>query len=240
LLADIHGVEHGRENITLTAAVRRAEPDIIVIAGDLIDRFQPGRPVEKQLEVAETLVHSLVRIAPVYYVTGNHEWDSGEIIPLLTMLEQSDVTILRNQHKRLTVGGESIILAGVDDPGGPADMIKPEQFIKRIHERENADFIIVLSHRNYNLELYSELEVELVLSGHAHGGMVRLPFTDGLVGPQYDFFPTHTSGVYKKDDTKMVVSRGLGNHFGWTRFLNNPEVVVVNLGIGSPEVNIWN
>ncbi|MDR2571649.1 MAG: metallophosphoesterase [Oscillospiraceae bacterium] len=229
LLADIHGAEHGEDNASLTAAVKGANPDIIVIAGDLIDRFQPGNPVKKQIEIAETLVYQLVRIAPVYYVTGNHEWDSGEIHSLLAMLEQNDVTVLKNQYRHLTANGESIILAGVDDPGGPADMIKPEQFIERIHERENADFIIVISHRNYNLQLYSELGVDLILSGHAHGGMVRLPFTDGLVGPQYELFPTYTSGVYVMGDTNMAVSRGLGNHFGWTRFLNNPEVVVVEL-----------
>ena len=229
LLADIHGVEHGKNNERLTEAVRAANPDIIVIAGDLIDRFQTGKPVEKQLEIAQTLVSQLVRIAPVYYVTGNHEWDSGAVRPLLLMLEENDVNVLRNQYRRLKIGNETIILAGVDDPGGPADMIKPEDFIESIQQGENADFIVVLSHRNYNLPLYSRLGVELVLSGHAHGGMVRLPFTDGIVGPQYDLFPTHTSGLYTMGNTDMVVSRGLGNHFGWTRFLNNPEVVVVEL-----------
>jgi len=229
LLADIHGVEHGENNERLTEAVRAAKPDIIVIAGDLIDRFQTSKPVEKQLEIAQTLVSQLVRIAPVYYVTGNHEWDSGAVRPLLLMLEENDVNVLRNQYRRLKIGNETIILAGVDDPGGPADMIKPEDFIENIQQEENADFIVVLSHRNYNLPLYSRLGVELVLSGHAHGGMVRLPFTDGIVGPQYDLFPTYTSGLYTMGNTDMVVSRGLGNHFGWTRFLNNPEVVVVEL-----------
>ena len=230
LLADLHGNEHGRENEQLIKQIKEADPDIIVIAGDLIDRYQPGRPVEKQIETAQTLVHQLVRIVPVYYVTGNHEWDSGMIRPLLSMLEENDVTVLRNQYRHLTIGNERIILAGVDDPNGPADMVKPDEFIENIRERENdRDFIIVLSHRNYNLSLYSDLNVDLVLSGHAHGGMIRLPFTDGLVGPQYDLFPTYTSGVYSRDDTNMVVSRGIGNHFGWTRFLNNPEVVVIEL-----------
>jgi len=230
MLADLHGNEHGRENEQLIKQIKEADPDIIVIAGDLIDRYQPGRPVEKQIETAQTLVHQLVRIVPVYYVTGNHEWDSGMIRPLLSMLEENDVTVLRNQYRHLTIGNERIILAGVDDPNGPADMVKPDEFIENIRERENdRDFIIVLSHRNYNLSLYSDLNVDLVLSGHAHGGMIRLPFTDGLVGPQYDLFPTYTSGVYSRDDTNMVVSRGIGNHFGWTRFLNNPEVVVIEL-----------
>jgi len=229
LLADLHGVEHGTDNERLVGRIRDANPDIIAIAGDLIDRYQPGRPVERQIEIAQTLVRQLVRIAPVYYVTGNHEWDSGMVRPLLAMLEENDVNVLQNQFRRLTAGDDSIVLAGVDDPNGPADMIKPDEFIERIHQNESPDFLIVLSHRNLNLRLYSELGVDLVLSGHAHGGMIRLPFTDGLIGPQHELFPTYTSGVYTLGNTSMVVSRGLGNHFGWTRFLNNPQVVVVEL-----------
>jgi len=235
LLADLHGAEHGKDNERLVELIGDANPDIIVFAGDLVDRYQPGKPVDKQIEIAQTLVHQLVRIAPVYYVTGNHEWDIGEradLQRLLDMLDENDVSVLRNQYRRLTVGESSIILAGVDDPHGPADMIKPDELIESIRVAENPDFLVVLSHRNHNLQLYRRLGVDLVLSGHAHGGMVRLPFTDGLIGPQYDLFPTYTSGVYTSGETNMVVSRGLGNHFGWTRFLNNPHVVVVELRVG--------
>jgi len=232
LLADLHGVEHGDNNERLVDAIKSAKPDIIGIAGDLIDRYQPGNPVEAQIETVQNLVHQLVRIAPVYYVTGNHEWDSGSVRPLLSMLEENDVNVMQNQYKRITLGNDMIILAGIDDPGGPADMIKPDVFIKNIQERENTGFIVVLNHRNYSLSLFSELGVDLILSGHAHGGMVRLPFTDGLIGARYELFPTYTRGIYTKDDTNMVVTAGLGNHFGCTRFLNNPEVVVVELRVG--------
>ena len=229
LLADLHGAELGRDNERLVEQVIAANPDIIIIAGDLIDRYQPGNPVDAQIETAQALVQQLVRIVPVYYVTGNHEWDSGRVLPLLTMLRESEVNVLQNQYRVLNRGNDEIIIAGVEDLNGPADMIKPEEFIGNIRQREDADFIIVLSHRNYYLSLYSRLGVDLVLSGHAHGGMVRLPLTDGLIGPQMDFFPTYTSGIYTKDNTNMIVSRGLGNHLGWTRFLNNPQVVVVEL-----------
>ena len=229
LLADLHGVEHGKDNERLIQKIKDANPDIITIAGDLIDRYQPGRPVERQIEVAQTLVHQLVRIAPVFYVTGNHEWDSGMLRPLLEMLEENDVNVLQHESRRLTIGDDSIILAGLEDPNGPADMKKPAEFIEELYEEEEPDFLIVLSHRNNNLQTLSRIGVDLILSGHAHGGMVRLPFTDGLVGPQQEFFPTFTSGVYTRGSTNMVVSRGLGNHFGWTRFLNNPQVVVVEL-----------
>jgi len=229
LLADLHGAEHGENNERLVERVRDANPDIITIVGDLIDDYQPGNPVDQQIEISRTLVTQLVQIAPVYYVSGNHEWATGRMLEIFAMLEESGVTVLRNQYRTLTRGGDSIILAGVDDPNGPADMTTPTELVDRIYENENPDFIIMLSHRNYNLGLYSRLGVDLILSGHAHGGMVRLPFTDGLIGPYGEFFPTYTSGVYTRGSAHMVVSRGLGNHFGWTRFLNNPHVVVVEL-----------
>jgi len=227
----LHGVEYGEDNERLVQRIADVNPDIITIAGDLIDRYQPGRPVERQIETAQTLVKQLVRIAPVYYVTGNHEWDSGMVRPFLEMLEENNVIVLRNQYRRLIIENDSIIIAGVDDPNGPADMIKPTEFIEGIKQRETPDFLVVLSHRNQNLHLFSDLGVDLILSGHAHGGMVRLPFTDGLVGPQHELFPTYTSGVYTRENTNLVVSRGLGNHLGWTRFLNNPQVVVVELRV---------
>ena len=232
LLADLHGAEHGKNNEKLVEKVKDAKPDIITIAGDLIDRYQPGHPVENQLKIATKLVEQLVEIAPVFYVTGNHEWDSGRVRNLLEMLDEKGVNVLQNQHVRLrSTGDGNIILAGIDDPGGRADMIKPEELIKNINTNENPEFLIVMVHRNYSLDLLSGLEVDLVLSAHAHGGMVRLPFTDGLIGPSMEMFPTYTSGIYTKGNTNMVVTRGLGNHLGWTRFLNNPQVVVVELKV---------
>jgi len=232
LLADLHGAEHGTDNEKLIEQVKAANPDIITIAGDLIDRYQPGRPVEKQFETAKKLVKQLVPIAPVYYVTGNHEWDSGMVRPLLEMLTESGVNVLRNQLVRLpSTGNRNIILAGIDDHGGPADMVKPGEFIERINQTENPDFLIVLVHRNYSLRPLSDLGVDLILSAHAHGGMIRLPFTDGIVGPSMELFPTYTSGVYTDNNTNMVVTRGLGNHLGWTRFLNNPQVTAIELRV---------
>jgi len=229
VLSDMHGAEYGKNNERLITKIEAAQPDIIAITGDLIDRFQAKKPVEKQIEIAETLLKSIMPIAPVYYITGNHEWDSGALWELFTMLEEQGVHILRNKYVRIHSGGESIILAGTDDPNGPADMKKPREFVEGIFESEGNGFIVMLEHRNYNLNLYSELGVDLVLSGHAHGGMVRLPFTDGLIGPSLELFPTYTAGVYTKGDTNLLVSRGIGNHLGWTRFLNNPQITVAVL-----------
>ena len=248
VLADIHGASFGKDNERLVTQVMEAKPDLIAIVGDFIDH-NTGAAVEKQLEIAEALVERLVTISPVYYVTGNHEWDKslGGPWELLSILDKHGVNVLRNRFTRLEAGGSSIILAGTDDPNGPADMMKPDELVARIRNADNAadggtgastgtgdnavggSFIVMLEHRNHNLELYSGLGVDLVLCGHSHGGYIRLPFTDGLIGPMRDWFPTFTSGVYTMGGTTMVVSRGLGNHIGVPRFLNNPHIVVAVL-----------
>jgi len=232
VLSDIHAAEFGKNNERLVTSVRDADPDIIAITGDFI-HYSRAHPVEAQIEIAETLVEALTPIAPIYFVTGNHEWDRriGGPWALFAVLEEQGVSILRNRHTRIEVGGESIILAGTEDRNGRADMIEPDEFVVRIREAEGEDFLVVLEHRNFNLKLYSDLGVDLVLCGHSHGGIIRLPFTDGLIGQQRDLFPTYTNGVYSMTETNMVVSRGIGNHTGLLRFLNNPHVVVVELKI---------
>jgi len=234
VVSDLHASEHGRDNERLIRLVREANPDIIAITGDILDAYR-RIPVERQLEVAETLVRGLVPIAPVYFVTGNHEWDRrvGGPWELFSILDEHGVTVLRNRYVVLESNGDTIILAGVDDPNGPADMIRPYELVERIFEHEGEDsFIVMLSHRNGGLPLFSSLGVQLVLCGHAHGGIIRLPFTDGLIGPQRELFPTHTSGVYTMGGTNMVVSRGIGNYIWMPRFLNNPHLVVAVLRAG--------
>jgi predicted MPP superfamily phosphohydrolase len=228
VLSDIHAAVFGDSNERLIAKVKATEPDIIAITGDLIDGYEK-LPVEMQLDIAGVLAESLIQIAPVYFITGNHDWDSGSIWPLMALLEERGVIILRNKYETLIKGEDTIILAGTDDPNGPADMKKPHEFVEGIRQKEGGSFIVMLEHRNNHLQLYSVLGVELVICGHAHGGLIRLPFTDGLLGQQRDWFPTYTSGVYSSDKTNMVVSRGLGNHTGIPRIFNNPQVVVVEL-----------
>jgi len=231
VLSDIHAAVFGKDNIRLVSKVRDTAPDIIVIAGDFTDHYDKP-PIDGQLAIAENLVSELSLIAPLYYITGNHEWDDGGIRELLPMLEEHGVTVLRNKYVLLESGGESLVLAGTDDPNGPADMTKPEEFVERVRQAEGDSFFIMLEHRNGNLPLYSELGIDLVLSGHAHGGIIRLPFTDGLIGPSREWLPSYTNGLYSMGSTNMVVSRGIGNHTGWPRFLNNPHIPVVILKKG--------
>ncbi|MDR0861626.1 MAG: metallophosphoesterase [Oscillospiraceae bacterium] len=224
-LSDVHASVFGEDNKKLTDAVKSAAPDIIAVTGDLVDS-----KADNELAVVLPLMEKLVEIAPVYYVTGNHEWDSGIIRELFTGLESAGVHVLRNRSVEIERGGARIVLIGLDDPNGPADMMKPAEVFARAREQFGDAFTVTLVHRNSFLPLLSELGAEVVICGHAHGGIVRLPFTDGLVGPAREWFPTFTSGVYREGGAAMVVSRGVGNHTGMPRFLNNPHLPVVVLG----------
>jgi predicted MPP superfamily phosphohydrolase len=225
-LSDIHAAIFGDGNTKLIGAVEEARPDIIVITGDLI-KFDDSEDLD--LGIVRPLVRSFVEIAPVYYVTGNHEWDIDWLRELLKMLSDEGVTVLRNSYARLSVGDDVIVLAGLDDPNGPKDMKKPETLIQEIRKKEGDSFIVLLEHRNSMLDRFAALGVNLVFCGHAHGGIIRLPLIGGLVGPSRELFPQYTSGVYAKAGTKMFVSRGLGSSTNVPRFLNNPEIPVVSL-----------
>ena len=221
-LSDLHGDEFGADNSRLINAVKAARPDIITITGDLID--SPG-----QGQYAKILAEKLVEIAPVFYVTGNHEWASGEIPELFDILNEAGVSVLRNDYVLLASKGESIVLAGLDDPNGPYDMKTPEEVFSDICIADGDKYIVLLNHRNDGLKQFASLGADLVMSGHAHGGIIRFPFTDGLIGPSMDWFPSYTSGIYTDGDAVLIVSRGLGNSPHTLRVFNNPHLPVAVL-----------
>lgn len=221
-LSDLHVTEFGKNNEKLIKKIAAQEPDIIAVTGDMIDG-------EGQDGYVRALMPQLLEIAPVYYVTGNHEWASGAIKEMFNTLDELGVRILRNDYELLTVGGESIVLAGADDPNGPYDMETREQLVTRIRDAEGGNTMVMLYHRNDKLSEFASLGVDLVLSGHAHGGLIRLPFTDGLIDASRNWFPTYTAGEYTQGGTTMIVSRGLGNTGRTFRFLNNPDIVSITL-----------
>ena len=231
VLADVHDTEFGRGNNRLISRIHDAKPDIIVISGDLLNAYGNSRPEEKQLERIETLIVSLVPIAPVYFVSGNHDANIvfGGSEALFEVLEEGGVRILRNDYDRIEFGGEAVIIAGVNYHGKKSLEKIESELADRIYDTEGDAFVILLRHRNDNMHFLSEHAFDLILSGHAHGGVIRLPFTDGLIGPTREWFPTHTSGVYTMDNTNMLVSRGLGNPSSVPRFLNNPHIAVAVL-----------
>lgn len=224
-LSDLHGHEFGEGSETLLSAVREQEPELIVITGDLIDR-------ESQMEMVPALARGLAAIAPTYYVTGNHEWATGAARALKGVLRECGVTVFTNQYQVLERNGDALVLAGVDDPNGLADQKTPEELYEEIQGEQGEVFTLLLAHRNDRFDQYAAAGYDLVLSGHAHGGIVRLPFTDGLLGTDRRLFPTWTAGVYTLGESTLFVSRGLGNNtvpIRGFRLFNRPDLAVVEL-----------
>lgn len=225
VLSDLHGAEFGRGNRDLFAAVAEAWPDYIFYLGDLEDQFQGSRP-----GYAESLAEGLSAIAPLYYVTGNHEWAVGDVPRLKSRLEAHGAVVLSNEFVSLERNGDTVVLAGIDDPNGYADQKTPEQVAAEIYAAHGDPFWMLLAHRNNCFaERYSLLGADLVLSGHGHGGIIRLPFTDGLLSTERTFFPSYTAGLYEENGSALFVTRGLGNSGSTFRLFNRPEAAVVTL-----------
>ena len=225
VLADLHGAVFGADNQRLLETVSNQAPDVILLAGDLLDRFR-----ETPHSYAVDLGRRLAAIAPTYFVTGNHEWALPDVPALKEALTEAGVTVLDNRFVTLERGGDQILLAGVDDPNGYADQKTPEELAEEVHAAWGDGFWLLLAHRN-NLfaPRYSRLGADLVISGHGHGGMIRLPFTDGLISVERTLFPSYTAGFYEVEGNDLFVSRGLGNSGPSFRLFNRPEVAVLTL-----------
>lgn len=230
-LADLHGRVFGRGSRRLLAAVRRAEPDLICIDGDLFDEHT-------DLAMLPPLLRGLCAIAPVYYVTGNHEWRVPGLRGILAQMRACGVTVLQDDWRVLRRGEDALVLAGTDDPCGPAERKTPAELIADIRaEAGEAAFLLLLTHRNDQLPQWSALGVQAVLAGHCHGGVVRLPFVGGLFGTDRRLFPAWDAGLYRQGETVLYVSRGLGYTNVHFRLFNRPEVAVIVLRRGSPAIN---
>ena len=225
-LSDLHGAVFGPDNEDLTAAVAAEEPDLIVLTGDLLDRFR-----ETPHSYAAALGAACAAIAPTYFVTGNHEWALGDVPALKEALRSAGVTVLSNEYVVLERGGDRLVLAGIDDPNGYADQKTPAELAEEIRAAFGPEMPwLLLAHRNTRFASeYSRLGASLVLSGHGHGGMIRLPFTDGLISTDRTLFPSYTDGFYEANGAAVFVSRGLGNSGPSFRLFNRPEVAVLTL-----------
>lgn len=231
-VSDLHNAEMGDDNIKLLAMLQEAEPDIIAVTGDLIDSGNTD------IEVALQFAEDAVRIAPVYYVTGNHEVKISAYDKLQEGLRERGVVVLEDERMEIMQSGEKIALLGVNDPSfrqvysfddSPAVMQK--RLKELVHEKDT--YRILLSHRPELYEVYVEAGIDLVLSGHAHGGQFRLPWVGGLVAPNQGLFPKYDAGLFAEERTNMLVSRGIGNSIIPIRFCNRPEVILVELRNGS-------
>ena len=227
-ISDFHNAMHHDVTRAIVEGVKEENPDMIAITGDLIDSRHTN------VEVALNLVEGLVQIAPCYYVTGNHEARvaDGVYQKLEEGLMECGVVVLRDSEVFLSEGDERLSLIGLDDPAFAESIngIAETMSTDRIDELSSEGFFsIMLSHRPEHYEVYKETGVNLVLSGHAHGGQFRIPFIGGLAAPNQGLFPKYDSGVYQAGEFAMVVSRGIGNSIMPIRFNNQPEVLIIEL-----------
>ena len=227
-ISDLHDAQIGENNEKLIAMTAETEPDCIVLTGDFVDssRFHP----ERSLSVAE----SLVKIAPVYYVSGNHE----AILPdedyqaLTDELRALGVCVLEDESAELTRDGQSIRLIGLTDIGfHPGTLVEKKDALRTALSAllPEDEFSVTLAHRPELMDVYTECGAPLVLSGHAHGGQIRLPGIGGLIAPGQGLFPKYTDGKYEENGTTLVVSRGIGNSVLPLRVNDRPQIVVVQL-----------
>ncbi len=223
-VSDLHNAQMGSKNENLLSLLRQAQPDMIAITGDLIDCYST------QTDVALAFLEEAVKIAPCYYVTGNHEARFSEFFTFRQAVETLGVTILADARLMLEKDGESVLLMGVDDSA----YISPDESAVLREKlywlvQEDDPYTILLSHRPGAFQVYADSSIDLVLSGHLHGGQFRLPGIGGLFTPSTGFFPEYDSGLYTQGQTNMVVSRGIGNSIFPVRINNRPELILVQL-----------
>ena len=227
-VSDLHNAEMGKDNEKLLTILRDADPDMIAITGDLIDSRSTN------VEIALNFIREAVKIAPCYYVTGNHEARISEYDELKEAMEAAGVTVLEDAQTEISLTGEFIRLIGVNDPSYQTDYLFGDAKtvmntkLEELHTEQDR-FTILLSHRPELFETYVDHDLDLVLSGHAHGGQFRLPFVGGLVAPNQGFFPEYDAGIYTEGNTNMLVSRGVGNSILPFRINNRPEVILIEL-----------
>ena len=214
-ISDLHNKDFRGK---LVAEIKQLKPDMIVITGDLIDRRKT------KIETAVAFIREVVKIAPTYYVSGNHEQLSDDYDVLLSKLQALQVHMMEDAYEPLEKNGAKIGIIGLADSSG---YVKAK--LQELCAGLETDFNILLSHRPELFSVYREMQLDLVFSGHAHGGQIRLPFIGGLIAPNQGFFPQFTQGVHTDHTTAMVVSRGLGNSVFPLRVFNRPELVVVTL-----------
>ena len=227
-VSDLHNKDFGEGYGQLLTLLSQINPDIIVVTGDLIDSRQTD------LDIALEFAWQAGKIARVYYVSGNHEARIPEYENLKIGLVKAGVVILENQKVQINREGERITLLGIDDPSFREDYLFGDagsvarQAIENLQNVSDG-YTILLSHRPELFDMYVDTGMDLVFSGHAHGGQFRLPFFGGLVAPNQGFFPKYDAGQFTEENTTMIVSRGVGNSIIPLRFNNRPEIVVAEL-----------
>ncbi|WP_035378845.1 metallophosphoesterase [Fervidicella metallireducens] len=228
-ISDLHSKYFGKKQERILKKIYKENPDIVVVTGDLIDSR-----VKKE-EPCIILMEELTKKFPVYFVTGNHEIGCGKTSEFIEKLKKAGVRVLRNEAEYVYKGKNSISIIGIDDSlvnylSYFRESEKIDYEIKKsLDKLDKNSFKILLSHRPEKIGVYADNNMDLIFSGHAHGGQFRLPFIGGIFAPGQGFFPKYTSGAVKIRNSTMVISRGLGNSLMPLRIFNRPEIVTVTL-----------
>lgn len=227
-VSDLHNAEFGKNNEKLLAMLKQTDADIIVITGDLIDSRNT------KVDVAVSFAEKATKIAPTYYINGNHEARVPEEYERLKQgLDEAGVTILENDSIDITIGDKAITLIGINDSSFRMELVDDTMMQNVSHQLmsvvpDNDNYKILLAHKPHYFDAYAN-QVDLVLSGHAHGGQFKIPFIGGVVAPGQGFFPEYYTGSYIKENTEMIVSRGIGNSIIPFRINNKPEIIIAEL-----------
>ena len=237
-VSDLQSEYFGKKQRNLIEKVEKTQPDIIVYTGDLLDRNHTD------FDAARTAVEGLLKIAPVYYVNGNHEMavEEDAMNSFYDELASMEVTVLFDRKAVIEKDDDAICLLGlaeqtvfsckdfVRDNSAPLDMGKFDDALRMLRGQSGPEaFTVLLAHEPQYLENYAGAGFDLVFAGHAHGGQIRLPFTDGLYAPGQGVLPKLASGVHVSGDTTLVISRGLGNSTFPFRVFNRPEIISLKL-----------
>ena len=225
LLSDLHSFSHGIGQKKLINAIDSAKPDLIMMAGDIADHIIPHTNTKILLRKLGSY--------PIYYVTGNHEYKSGEIREIKRFFRELGADVLEGVSRKVTVGNNKINVCGVDD--AIIGMKRFKEQLRHCHRQMDEKlFTVFLTHRPEKIDLYNKLNFDLILTGHCHGGQVRIPrITNGFYAINQGFNPKYVGGFYnigEYGDRNMVVSRGLSKSTrGFPRVFNRPELVVVDV-----------
>lgn len=228
LVTDLHSCKYGEEQKTLIGAVNKAEPDIVLLGGDIFDDVIPD-------DNTKIFLQAISNKYPTYYVTGNHEYWSRRVDGMLDWLRENDIEVLDGKTLSININGQLISLSGVDDPDVKRYTEKKKDFYDQLEEvganKDDELFTILLTHRPAFVDEYLKYSYDLILCGHAHGGQWRIPYIlNGIFAPDEGWLPSYAGGLYDFDNSQMIVSRGLARESTRVpRIFNRPELVIIEL-----------
>ncbi len=217
-ISDLHNAEFGKDNSKLIEAVKRESPDIIALTGDIVDLNT------RDFGKAADLLAKLSAVAPCFYVTGNHEIRIYNDFRQFEKNISDYVTVLRSQAEEIVRNGAKIYICGIDDPNYSSAF---GENLKKLAAPDG--FKVLLAHRPERFRMYAANGFDLILSGHTHGGQIRLPFIGAVIAPSQGLLPEYDSGLYTLKNSVMIISRGMGASDLPVRFCNRPEIVVIDL-----------